>query len=152
MPRPTSNLSLIFELVATGLSRLATKLFGPRGRIGYVGGHNSGNLGDEVMFEYVSQKLAPSKTETLLTPRSEELLAAFGLSGPGYFRHYLLGGGTLINETWHGKVMRLAQMGVPMTAVGTGVGSCGKEQVATANFEIGRTCYEASPPCTCGGP
>lgn len=129
------NLSLMFELVATGVSRLATKFLGPRGRIGYIGGHNSGNLGDEVMFEYVSQKLAPNKTETLLTPRSEEILAAIGLSGPGYFKHYLLGGGTLINEIWHGKVVRLAQMGVPMSAVGTGVGSCGKEQVATTEFQ-----------------
>lgn len=115
------------DLIRTATKRLQNRAAN-RKNVGYVGGHNSGNLGDEFMFEALCDALGHCNVETLETPRVERLLEKIGLSGGAYFSHYVLGGGTLINPIWEGKVRKLIDQGVPFHALGSGVGSSGKEQ------------------------
>ena len=125
---------LIYRLGLLVVRRLCVRMSVKQPIVGYVGGHFCGNLGDELMFECFIDQLHPAVVETLDTPRVEELLSKLGLSGAAYFHRFILGGGTLINPIWQGKVDRLSKMGVPMVAIGTGVGSCGKEQRGDVSF------------------
>jgi polysaccharide pyruvyl transferase WcaK-like protein len=117
------------------MRRVFRRLFDSRLKVGYIGGHFCGNLGDEIMYKCFCDFVQPAALETLESPGVEELLSKFGLSGPAYFHRYIFGGGTLINPIWRGKVDRLSQMNVPIVSIGTGVGSCGKEQADDIVFE-----------------
>ena len=127
MQRINAVRCLLVTFLRTGAKRLR-KVRIKRRSIGYVGGHFSGNLGDEAMFNAFCNSISHRNVETLETPRIEWLLEKFGLSGKKYFSDYVLGGGTLINPTWEGKVRKLLTQGVPFHAVGCGVGSSGREQ------------------------
>ena len=129
------KIKLLWLIVTLAVRRFIRRLFDARLKVGYIGGHFCGNLGDEIMYECFCDILKPAALETLESPGVEELLSKVGLSGPAYFHRYILGGGTLINPIWRGKVDRLSQMGVPIVSIGTGVGSCGKEQSGDIVFE-----------------
>ena len=109
------------DLAATCVRRARLR----RPGIGYIGwlGHN--NLGDDAMFEAANDLLPGRSLEIFTGARREALLASGGLSGKRVFKHIFLGGGTLINEGYLPIVKRAIDLGVTISALGTGVGSSG---------------------------
>jgi len=95
------------------------------GQVGYIGGHGGGNLGDDLMLGIATELFTDRRLVDLAESWHERRLARVGLSGPRYFRHVLVGGGTLISPFWFGKVEAAVQQGLAISTLGTGVGSCG---------------------------
>ncbi len=94
-------------------------------QVGYIGGHGGGNLGDDLMLDIATELFPGRRLVDLAESWHERRLARVGLSGPQYFEHVLLGGGTLISPFWFGKVEAAVQQGLGISTLGTGVGSCG---------------------------
>jgi polysaccharide pyruvyl transferase WcaK-like protein len=109
---------------AAVLERVAP-LLGDRTRLAYVGGHGVQNLGDDALFEAARRVLEGCHVSTFRFPQREVRLARLGLSGPRYFRHFILGGGTFINDYGLPVVRTALQQGLPAWTLGTGVGSAG---------------------------
>jgi polysaccharide pyruvyl transferase WcaK-like protein len=93
--------------------------------VGYIGGHGGGNLGDDMMRGIVRELFPQHRLVDCVESWHEKRLAKVGLSGPRYFQHVLLGGGTLISPFWYGKVETAIEQGIPISTLGTGAGSCG---------------------------
>ncbi len=91
----------------------------------YIGGHGGGNLGDDLMLSIARDLLPQWELTDCAESWHEKRLARFGLSGARYFEHALLGGGTLISPFWYGKVEAAVGLGIPLSSLGTGAGSCG---------------------------
>jgi len=119
-----------FELHKAGLFLRDRLLRSPSAplKFGYIGAHQKGNLGDDVLFIAACRLLAGSDVLTYGPPRLESLLSAVGRSGPNYLNSLILGGGTLINPIWTEQVRGALAKGIPVWSLGTGVGSCGFEQ------------------------
>jgi polysaccharide pyruvyl transferase WcaK-like protein len=95
------------------------------GHVAYIGGHGGGNLGDDLMVDIAQRLFSDRRLVDCAESWHEKRLARVGLSGSRYFRHVLLGGGTLISPFWFGKVQAAVHQGLPVSTLGTGVGSCG---------------------------
>ena len=94
-------------------------------RAGYIGWLGHGNLGDEAMRR-AAELLLGQPLEPLRTWRGERVLAAIGAGGGRRALPVaILGGGTLINPGRLVLVEDLLRRGVPLVALGTGVGSAG---------------------------
>lgn len=106
----------------------------PMPRVGYIGALGAGNLGDEAMFEAAQRLLPHYELIPLTAPWHEQRLARVGLSGQRFFYSVVLGGGTLINPYWTGKTRAALELGVPVWALGTGVGSSGFEQPSSVEI------------------
>lgn len=107
------------------IRRHATRSAGDAPFAAYIGGHGGGNLGDDLMTR-VAQSLFPGRRLVDFAESwHEQRLARLGLSGPVYFSQVLLGGGTLISPFWYGKVEAAVDLGLRVSSLGTGVGSCG---------------------------
>lgn len=102
--------------------------------VGYIGWTVAENLGDEVMLQSAHLLLTGSNVEVFTGVRREAALARIGLSGSRTFDRVFLGGGTLINEGYLGIVRRALDFGIPVSSLGTGVGSSG----------FGSTCEDVS--------
>ncbi len=102
----------------------ARRIGGQASRIGYIGWLGHGNLGDEAM-RAAAERLLGRRVEPLLSAPRERVLAAVGASGARAFSAVILGGGTLINEGRLALVEDCLARGVPLVALGTGVGSAG---------------------------
>jgi len=96
-----------------------------RARAGYIGGHGGGNLGDDLMLDIARELFPAWSLVDCAESWHEKRLARLGLSGRRYFDHVLLGGGTLISPFWYGKVEAAIDLGVPVSSLGSGAGSCG---------------------------
>lgn len=108
---------------------------GGRPVMGYIGGQGDANLGDEAMLEAARRLYAGSTLVPIAYPRQEERLAKLRYSGKGYFQSVILGGGTLINEyVWGKQVRKALDQGLPVSTLGTGVGSCGFGHPEQANL------------------
>ncbi len=107
-------------LTAVGLRRMALR---PRAAAGYIGWVGHGNLGDDAMFEAAAKLLAPAHLEIFAGASCENVLARLGLSGSRVFDRVFLGGGTLINAGYLRIVEQAQILGLPVCALGTGVGS-----------------------------
>lgn len=94
-------------------------------RVGYIGGHGGGNLGDDLMLGLARRLFPDRRLVDCAESWHERRLARLGLSGPRYFDHVLLGGGTLISPFWYGKVEAAIGQGLPVSSLGSGAGSCG---------------------------
>lgn len=113
-----SSLRALFERVG-----LAAR---PRPRLGYVGApHDASNLGDAIMRRTADRLLAPATLVDVTHPNLERRLARVGLSGPAFFDAVVLGGGTLIQPLSATLVRGLVAQGVPLFALGPGVGAWG---------------------------
>lgn len=117
-------LSAIHRNVRVARERLDSLREGHR-RLAYAGGHGDRNLGDEVLFEAAQRLLEGFRLVTFRFPSQEERLARMGLSGPRYFRQFVLGGGTFINTYGLSTVRTALRQGLPAWTLGTGVGSAG---------------------------
>lgn len=107
------------------LGRRAAWKVSAKSRMSFLGGVGDGNLGDELMFRLLQthlprQRLVPCEFEI-----QERRLATLRLSGPTYFNAGIVGGGTLINPYWLPRARLLADWGLPLYALGTGVGAQG---------------------------
>lgn len=105
--------------------------------LGYIGGQGAKNLGDDAMFEAVRHLLSPSTVLAYSYTHLERRLRHVGLSGKSVFRHFLLGGGTLINPypLWIEQAEQVLDEGIPMWALGTGVGSFGFDMDREVSLE-----------------
>lgn len=92
---------------------------------GYIGWTGRANLGDEAMLEAVRRLFPDRVVDVFSGVRREAMLAHFGLSGPRVFERVYLGGGTLINHGYINVVRRALDQGMPVSTLGTGVGSSG---------------------------
>jgi polysaccharide pyruvyl transferase WcaK-like protein len=124
LPRMRSLLTALRPNAIAVLERLVPLLEG-RPRLAYVGGHGVQNLGDDALFEAAQRVLDGCHVATFRYPRRESRLARLGLSGPRYFRHFILGGGTFINDYGLPVVRTALQQGLSAWTLGTGVGSAG---------------------------
>jgi hypothetical protein len=113
-----------WQLVKLGCARAGGVLRRHR-RIGYIGGHEGHNLGDNAMFEIGRELLKPYELVTYERPFIEQRLGRVGLSAPTHLRPVVLGGGTLINPLWQSKVALALRQGAALWSLGTGVGCCG---------------------------
>lgn len=102
------------------------------GHLAYLGGGHQ-NLGDACMFEAAARQFAWPLVPYL--GGAELKLERIGLSGPGFFRGCLLGGGTLINSYTLAAVKAAVRQGLPLAALGTGAGSGGFDMPATVNLD-----------------
>jgi polysaccharide pyruvyl transferase WcaK-like protein len=80
------------------------------------------------MFEAACRLLPRNQVVPFAGAVKERLLGGLGLSGSRYFRALLLGGGTLINPSFLEITRAALRSGLPVSALGTGVGSCGFAQ------------------------
>jgi polysaccharide pyruvyl transferase WcaK-like protein len=96
-----------------------------QGAVGYIGWMGHANLGDEAMLEAACRLFRNQSVEVFSGARREALLARFGLSGPNAFECVYLGGGTLVNHGYLDVVRRALDLGLPVSTLGTGVGSSG---------------------------
>lgn len=110
------NASLLLERAPAALRR-------PR-QLAYIGGEGDQNLGDEVMYDAIADLLG-ARLLSVRYPAQERRWSWTTLSGPRFFAGAVLGGGTLINPHWYEKVKTALDQGLPMWALGTGVGSAG---------------------------
>lgn len=95
-------------------------------RVGYIGFVGYHNLGDEAVYSGVSRVFGQNRLDVYAAwGRRERLLQKVGLSGPGFFRSVVLGGGTLVNPTYLPAVQSAFQQGCSLYMFGTGVGSPG---------------------------
>jgi polysaccharide pyruvyl transferase WcaK-like protein len=117
-----------------GISRLAT-LRRRTPRVGYIGFHGQGNLGDDAMFEAARRLLNQVELITVGPTWQERWLSWLGLGGSRYFRTIILGGGTLIGPTYADRVAGLLGAGTPMFTLGTGVGSAGVSERDDVSIE-----------------
>jgi polysaccharide pyruvyl transferase WcaK-like protein len=82
-------------------------------------------LGDDAVYEAATRLLAGCRIERYVAVSKERRLRKLGLSGGGYFSHYVLGGGTVIND----QAVRLARQaildGIPAWTLGSGAGGAG---------------------------
>jgi polysaccharide pyruvyl transferase WcaK-like protein len=108
--------------------RLRTRGTGSASRVGYLGALGQSNLGDWAMFEAARALLAPADVRPFAGLARERLMKGLGLGGRRYFGSFLLGGGTLINPNFVGVARAALRTGLPVSALGTGVGSCGFAQ------------------------
>jgi hypothetical protein len=92
---------------------------------GYIGWTIAGNLGDTAMYEAAQKLFISDRLEIFSGARREAALASFGLSGSARFQRVFLGGGTLINHGYLGVIRKALQFGLPISTLGTGVGSSG---------------------------
>jgi polysaccharide pyruvyl transferase WcaK-like protein len=111
--------------IVTGLAERASLLGGNTARAGYIGWIGNGNLGDETMFAAICRALPGIRMFHFSGNGREQFLNRFGLSGRGFFRGVVLGGGTLINPGYLPIVRRAISQRIPVYAFGTGVGSAG---------------------------
>ncbi len=96
-----------------------------RKHVCYIGWLGHGNLGDEAIFKGLQSISKHSNFEQFSGDKIEKLLAKFKLSGSSFFSSALLGGGTLINPKFLHSVKTMLDTKVPISALGTGVGSTG---------------------------
>ena len=104
-------------------------------QIGYIGAHGYQNLGDDAMFEAAQKLFSGDTLVTLHEPWHERRLAPLGLAGNRYCRTAVLGGGTLINPFAAHRVRDCLRMGLSLSTLGTGVGSCGFRQSHRVNID-----------------
>ena len=104
--------------------RLALKAGGKR-RLAYIGWIGHRNLGDEAMFDAIKMAFPQFRIEHFGAPVGERILAKLGLGGGSFFDAALLGGGTLINAQFLESAYLVRRFGLPLYALGTGVGSPG---------------------------
>ena len=71
------RLKLVCLIVRLAMRRVFRRLFDSRLKVGYIGGHFCGNLGDEIMYKCFCDFVQPAALETLESPGVEELLSKF---------------------------------------------------------------------------
>lgn len=98
---------------------------GAHARLAYIGGHGSGNAGDDAIYEAAEQLFPDSRLLTYHLPAREGRLARVGLGGKKYFRRLLIGGGTFLNDSTLVTVRAALEQGLPVATLGTGAGSMG---------------------------
>ncbi len=113
------RLASALVLASTATKRAVRRL--PRGYIGWAG---HGNFGDDAMFA-AAEHLEGERLEVLRGAALERRLERIGLSGGAFFARVVLGGGTLVNRNYLSIVEHCLARGLPMVALGTGVGSAG---------------------------
>lgn len=111
--------------------RLATTA---KARIAFIGNDGGGNLGDDAMRSVAQRLLSPARLETCASNYLERRLSLARLSGPAYFSAGLLGGGTLISPYELERTRHTVESGIPMWAIGTGVGSSGFEMASDVDI------------------
>lgn len=113
------------SLTPTALAERVAPVKRGTSKIGYIGWVGHANLGDEAMFQAISQSLAPNQVVSLLPVPGERLLQVVGAGGSKRFGAALLGGGTLINHFYLDLAKLVASWRIPFCIAGTGVGSPG---------------------------
>ena len=100
-----------------------------RQRLAYIGDPGCGNVGDDCMYLALQEALPQFAFPTFGSPRQERLGAAMRLGGSRYLTGVMLGGGTLISAYpyWIEQTEAALSLGLPLWAIGTGVGSAGYE-------------------------
>jgi polysaccharide pyruvyl transferase WcaK-like protein len=111
------------ELVLRRSARLLTA--SRQTRVALTDGHGWGNLGDDAVHEAALRLLRDRTVESYFAASKERRLGRIGLSGPRYFSHYVLGGGTIINGQSVGLVRVALDQGIPTLALGSGAGGAG---------------------------
>lgn len=114
--------------------RLRLKLRG-QSPIGYIGWLGHRNLGDEVVFQVIREAFERFPITPFLPSTGESLLSKLNLSGPGFFRAVLLGGGTLINSAFLESARIARSFGAVVYTVGTGAGSPGFGMSLNQSFD-----------------
>lgn len=103
-------------------------------RLAYIGALGEENLGDEVMLAAARRCFPGFTVLPLNLPHVEESLMRVGLSGAGYFRGVILGGGTLISSYWAPRVKQAGAWELPLWTLGTGAGSSGFDERESMNI------------------
>ena len=67
-------------------------------RVAFAGGHSHANLGDDAMGEVARALLAPAVLQDFHGGSLERRLGGLGLSGPAFFRGFVLGGIRVVCE------------------------------------------------------
>jgi hypothetical protein len=125
---------------------------GQRPRLAYIGGEGTGNLGDEAMFDAMARIVPGCQVVSLSYPRHERRLARVRLAGQTYFAGMIVGGGTLINEHFLGRVETGQAQGLRAWSIGTGVGSTGFGMGHVAELEGWKPALDRFERVTVRGP